>query len=223
MSAADPITRKRRRIFGLVATLALSLAALVLAADDSKYDAAAEAVKTFAAMNVKPGDCPQFGLSRYRNNVTAAKNIPTAWNVASGKNIKWTARLGTHTCASPVVANGKVFVGTNNAARYIKRLADANDYLGTMLCFDEQSGKFLWQHTTEMPPWRAAVRSAVVAYGDSSRTSLADVVANSCAVRSRIVATRRTRRQEDKETRRQGDKETRRQGDWERRRSIRSR
>ena len=155
MSASRPTALERRRTLVVVAAIALTIAAIVTAADDSKYDPAAEAVKTFAAMHVKPGDCPQFGLSRYRNNVTSAKNIPTAWNVESGKNIKWVARLGTHTYASPVIANGKVFVGTNNTAGYIKRLAD-NANLGAMLCFDEQSGNFLWQHTTEMPPWRGA-------------------------------------------------------------------
>ncbi len=139
-----------RRIFGFAAALALTGAVLGPAAD-SKYDAAAEAVKTFAKRNVRPGDSPQLGLSHFRNNVTAAKNIPTEWDVKSGKNIKWTAKLGSQTYPSPVIANGKVFIGTNNAAGYIKRFPSKVD-LGVLLCFDEQTGKFLWQHSNEKLP-----------------------------------------------------------------------
>ena len=34
---------------------------------------------------------------------------------------RWTAKLGSQTYGNPVIANGKVFVGTNNGAGYIKR------------------------------------------------------------------------------------------------------
>ena len=40
----------------------------------------------------------------------------------------------------PVIANGKVFVGTNNANGYIKRYPSKVD-LGCLLCFDEATGK----------------------------------------------------------------------------------
>src|SRR5258708_5328644 len=134
-----------------IAFLALSAAALLPAADDSKYDPIAEAAKALAPMDVKPGDSPQMGLSHYRNNVSPAKNIPTEWDVKSGKNIKWSAKLGSQTYASPVVANGKVFIGTNNSAGYLKRYPSKTD-LGVLLCFDEQTGKFLWQHSSEKLP-----------------------------------------------------------------------
>ena len=137
-----------RTVFCLVVALALAGAAGLPAADDSTYDPIAEAGKVVAKMNVKPGDYPQLFLSHYHNNVSAAKNIPTAWDVKSGKNVKWTARLGSQTYGSPVVANGKVFVGTNNSAGYVKRYASSID-LGVLLCFDEENGKFLWQHSSE--------------------------------------------------------------------------
>ncbi len=133
------------------ALLALSIVALLPAADNSKYDPIAEAAKALAPMDVQPGDSPQMGLSHYRNNVSAAKNIPTEWDVKSGKNIKWSAKLGSQTYASPVVANGKVFIGTNNSAGYLKRYPSKVD-LGVLLCFDEQTGKFLWQHSSEKLP-----------------------------------------------------------------------
>src|SRR5204862_4534263 len=117
-----------------LAFLAFLAAALLPAADVSKYDPIAEAPKALAPMNVKPGDSPQLGLSHYRNNVSPAKNIPVEWDVKSGKNIKWTAKLGSQTYASPVVANGKVFIGTNNSAGYLKRYPSKVD-LGVLLCF----------------------------------------------------------------------------------------
>src|SRR5438552_3845655 len=106
----------------------LSLMCAVLsAADDTTSDPIADAAKALAKMNVKPGDSPQMGLSHFRNNVSAAKNIPTEWDPTSGKNIKWTAKLGSQTYASPVVANGKIFIGTNNANGYVKRYSSKVD------------------------------------------------------------------------------------------------
>lgn len=131
--------------------LPLALVASLPAADDAGYDPVAEAAKVVSKMNVKPGDCPQLGLSYYRNHVSGEKNIPTQWDVKTGKNVKWAARLGSQTYGSPVVANGKVFVGTNNSAGYLKRYPSTID-LGVLLCFDEESGKFLWQHSNEKLP-----------------------------------------------------------------------
>ena len=72
------------------------------------------------------------------------KNIPTDWDVESGHNIKWTAKLGSQTYGNPSVANGKLFIGTNNGSGYLTRFPAKID-LGVMLCFDEATGKFLWQ------------------------------------------------------------------------------
>jgi outer membrane protein assembly factor BamB len=66
--------------------------------------------------------------------------------VETGKNIKWSAKLGHQTWPGPIVANGRVFIGTNNSRGYIKRFSRQVD-LGCLLCFDEKTGKFLWQHS----------------------------------------------------------------------------
>lgn len=136
-----------------IAAVAFSalLVASLPAADDAAYDPVAEATKTLAPMQVKPTDSPQMGLSHYRNNVSGANGIPTQWDVTSGKNIKWSAKLGSQSYATPVIANGKVFVGTNNANGYIKRFPSNID-LGVLLCFEEATGKFLWQHSSEKLP-----------------------------------------------------------------------
>lgn len=97
------------------------------------------------------GDWAQWGGGPARNNVPEASNIPTEWDVESGKNIKWSAPLGSQTYGNPVVANGKVYVGTNNGAGYLKRFPENVD-LGVLLCFDEATGKFLWQHSSKKLP-----------------------------------------------------------------------
>src|SRR3990172_11050066 len=105
----------------------------------------------------------QWGISPERNNVAVGHNIPTEWklgkfNLRTGdwdptgsKNIKWVARLGSQTYGNPVVAGGKVFVGTNNNGAWLKRYPAAVD-LGCLLAFDLKDGKFLWQHSSEKLP-----------------------------------------------------------------------
>ncbi|NOX53539.1 MAG: PQQ-binding-like beta-propeller repeat protein [Planctomycetes bacterium] len=133
---------------GLVAWIALANSVL---AAEPQYDATAEALKDIARMKVGRYDWPQWGGWSHRNNVPHGTNIPAEWDVESGKNILWTARLGSQSYGNPVVANGKVYVGTNNAAGYLKRFPDSVD-LGCLLCFDAKTGKFLWQHSSPKLP-----------------------------------------------------------------------
>lgn len=120
-------------------------------ASTGKFDPTAEALKLIKSMKVKPSDWPQSGGSYSRNNTPEGKGIATAWNVEDGTNIKWSAKLGSETYGNPVVANGKVFIGTNNGSGYMKRYPNKTD-LGCLLCFDEATGEFLWQHSSEKLP-----------------------------------------------------------------------
>src|SRR5438045_753396 len=54
-------------------------------------------------------------LSRNRVN-TLEKDIPTDWSNEEDdhKNIKWVVNLGSKALGGPVLANGCLFVGTNN-------------------------------------------------------------------------------------------------------------
>ncbi len=135
-------------IAALVAMLGLSWVAPVPSAEDAKYDPTAEAYKVIGGMKVKPKDWPQWGGSHHRNNTPEGEGIPTEWSIKTGQNVKWAARLGSQTYGNPTVANGKIYVGTNNGAGYIKRYPSKVD-LGVLLCFDEETGKFLWQHSNE--------------------------------------------------------------------------
>jgi outer membrane protein assembly factor BamB len=64
--------------------------------------------------------------------------------VKTKKNVKWVAQLGSQSYGNPIVADGMVFVGTNNEAlRDPKQGGDR----GVLMAFRETDGEFLWQQT----------------------------------------------------------------------------
>jgi len=137
------------------------------AAQDEDADQDKAASTTSAAPTSNPvvvaGDWAQWGGNSLRNNVPIGKGIPIEWEVgnfdrktgewdsSSALNIKWAARVGSQTYGNPVVSGGRVFVGTNNSAGYLKRYGPRVD-LGCLICFDEATGEFLWQHSSEKLP-----------------------------------------------------------------------
>jgi len=97
-----------------------------------------------------------WGGSITRNMVSPDKNIPAPADIAPGKflpktetidpkstkNVRWVTKLGSQAYATPVVAGGRVFIGTNNETpRDEKQTGDR----GVLMCFDEKTGEFLWQ------------------------------------------------------------------------------
>jgi hypothetical protein len=75
----------------------------------------------------------------------------------------WKADLGTRSFSQPVVAGGKVFVGTNNQRPRNKRdrkppTKDDPDGepmdKGILMCFDAATGAFLWQAVHDKHPGR---------------------------------------------------------------------
>lgn len=134
--------------------LATCSAALLLpfapaVADD--YDAVTEVRSRIKELKVGDNDWPQWAGSPLRNSVSNEPNIPVEWDVTTGKNVRWSMPLGSETYGNPVVANGKVYVGTNNGAGYLSRYPSDVD-LGVLVCFDEKDGTFLWQHSSEKLP-----------------------------------------------------------------------
>lgn len=125
------------------------------AAKSGPYDPTAATMAGIAERKVGKNDWPQWGGWAGRNNTPAVEgSLPTEWDIASGENILWSAYLGSQTYGNTIVANGKVYVGTNNGHGYIKRYPSNVD-LGCMVCFDEKTGKFLWQHSnTKLPTGR---------------------------------------------------------------------
>ena len=90
------------------------------------------------------GNWPMWGGTPDRNMVSSAKGMPAEWDVKSGKNVKWTADLGSQSYGNLVVAGGMVFIGTNNEkVRDPKQPGDR----GVLMAFRESDGEFLWQQT----------------------------------------------------------------------------
>lgn len=107
------------------------------------------------APNVGVRDWPQFGRTSHRNNVAEGQHVPATWDIKKHENIKWSAALGNKTYSTPIVANGRVFIGTNNAHGYVKEHPASED-VSCLLAFDEQTGKFLWQASNlKLPTGRA--------------------------------------------------------------------
>jgi len=99
-------------------------------------------------------DWPMWGNTPQRNMVGSAKDLPVEIDTGSidpeteeadlseAKNVLWAAKLGSQTYGNPVVADGRVYVGTNNEApRDPKQKGDR----GVLMVFDEKTGEFLWQ------------------------------------------------------------------------------
>ena len=98
-----------------------------------------------SATFVRAADWPSWGGRLSRNMASETEKGLPDWyslgekngngevDLASTKNIKWVTRLGTATFSSPVVSQGRVFIGTTG---------DSSSN-ATVLCLDEQTGKEL--------------------------------------------------------------------------------
>ena len=115
----------------------------------------------FSVIPLSAGELPDAETSvcwgtPSRNNVLPNVHAPNSWKIGKfhprtgvwdaekAKNVKWVSLLGTESYATPIVADGKIFVATNNGRNYLKRIPEGTD-MGVLLCFDEKTGEFLWQ------------------------------------------------------------------------------
>jgi outer membrane protein assembly factor BamB len=65
------------------------------------------------------------------------------FDLASSKNVKWVTGLGSRTYSSPVIASGRVFIGTNDARLKDSRFERTGG--GLLKCFQEETGSLIWQ------------------------------------------------------------------------------
>jgi outer membrane protein assembly factor BamB len=100
-----------------------------------------------ASLAMASQDWPLWGGTAQRNMTSAMKNLPDLWDAKAGKNIKWKAKIGSTAYGNPVVADGKIFLGTNNDN---PKNPETTGDKGVLMCFRESDGKFLWQAVTEM-------------------------------------------------------------------------
>lgn len=91
-------------------------------------------------------DWPMWGGTPDRNMVSNMKGLPTSWDVKTKKNVKWVSELGSQTYGNTVVADGKVFVGTNNEGLKDPKITGDK---GILLAFRESDGEFLWQAVSD--------------------------------------------------------------------------
>jgi len=99
-------------------------------------------------------DQPQWGQPYSRNMVSTETGLPDRFDAGmrnsqtgeidlpEGSGVKWVVRLGGFTYGTPVIAGGKVFVGTNNDVPRDPRIQGDR---GVLMCFDEKTGEYLWQ------------------------------------------------------------------------------
>ncbi|MCZ4693843.1 hypothetical protein DWB61_09470 [Ancylomarina euxinus] len=66
------------------------------------------------------------------NGIAYHKNMPTEWDGASGKNIKWKVSTPLHAYNSPVIWGNKLFLSGADASKK------------QVYCYDRNSGKLLW-------------------------------------------------------------------------------
>lgn len=116
------------------------------------------------------GEHAQWGQRFTRNMVSDETGLVAAFDPETGRNVKWVADLGSETWATPVIAKGRVFIGTNNHRGPDPRHKGDRALL---LCLDEQDGSVLWQLTVpKLGPdpyldWpRSGVVSPVTVEGD---------------------------------------------------------
>ncbi|HZV05627.1 MAG TPA: PQQ-binding-like beta-propeller repeat protein [Gemmataceae bacterium] len=118
---------------------------LVLGAACAGRTTAVEEEKAAPAIEVKAGarSWPMFGGSVQRNLAAPDETgLPNTWSVEEGKTkyVKWSAKLGSKALGGPIVAGGRIFVGTNHPHD-----SEEEEPKGVLLCFRESDGKFLWQ------------------------------------------------------------------------------
>jgi outer membrane protein assembly factor BamB len=117
------------------------------------------ALAAISAVAVSPlvaraGDWPVWGGDFTRNMVSSETGILTSFDagnyknnseeidMATTKNVKWVAKLGSQSYGNPTVAKGKVFVGTNNESPRDPRVKGDR---GIVYCLDEKTGELVWQ------------------------------------------------------------------------------
>ena len=81
-----------------------------------------------SAPGVQAHDWPQWGGRDDKNMVSDEKGSPESFNpgkkspqgtgidMSTTENVKWVARLGNQTYGNPTIADGKVYIGTNDDA-----------------------------------------------------------------------------------------------------------
>lgn len=94
------------------------------------------------AAPIAHADHPQWGHAWSRNMVSPVTPLPNRFDLATGENHVWSIPLGSETHSSPVIAHGRILIGTNNEnPRDPRHQGDR----GVLFCLEEDTGRLLWQ------------------------------------------------------------------------------
>ncbi|MCB1037822.1 MAG: PQQ-binding-like beta-propeller repeat protein, partial [Acidobacteria bacterium] len=90
-----------------------------------------------------------YGGSPSRNMVSSETGLPGNWDVDTGLNVLWRQPAGSQSYAGPVVAGGRVFIGTNNEGQRDPAIQGDK---GVIMAFAAKDGEFLWQSVHDKLP-----------------------------------------------------------------------
>lgn len=96
---------------------------------------------------VRAADWPMLGRDATRNPASPEHNAPVDWDVGTGRNIRWKARLGSVAMADPVVAGGVIWIGSNNRRPWHRQMTNE---AATLMAFQAQDGLQVLDYP--MPP-----------------------------------------------------------------------
>ena len=94
------------------------------------------------ASSASAQEVAMFGNTPSRNMVSDETGLPAEWDVTAGENVLWSQPVGSQAYGGAVVANGRVYIGTNNEGR---RDPTVEGDKGVAMAFDALTGEFLWQ------------------------------------------------------------------------------
>lgn len=115
---------------------------------------AAAACLMASTASIHAQDWPMWGRDYTRNMVANVKGLPLKISagqyigdtedidLATTKNVRWVAKLGSQTYGNPTVANGRVYVGTNNDVPRDPRFKGDRS---CVYCLEEKTGELIWQ------------------------------------------------------------------------------
>ncbi len=117
-----------------------------------------------AVASAPAADWPAWGGSDLgRNMVSTEKGLPDTFKPGeksttgegmmpgTTENVRWVVKLGTFICGNPTVADGRVFVGTDDASlQGDSRLKRTKG--GMVWCLDEKTGQTLWRLPVPVRP-----------------------------------------------------------------------
>ena len=92
--------------------------------------------------SISAQEASMFGNTPSRNMVSGETGLVSEWDASTGSNVLWSQPVGSQAYGGPTVANGRVYIGTNNEGRLDPAIEGDK---GVVMAFDSTSGDFLWQ------------------------------------------------------------------------------